>query len=188
MGHTAGRTGNARQHSVSVACCMQGKTLESKLLSTNSAIALLFRHYFAQGVREAHKVLGGTGPAIAQIPLTVLWAGGTMFDLTLDLASRRAGALSALPRMSFITFTASAQLLGVASKMAAAFLAILPYERRGDLSDAATVARYVVRPQNAIEAFGMATKALFQVRARLPSAVCWGAGWRTGAGVQMIAA
>jgi hypothetical protein len=142
---------------------IQGKVLESKLLSTNSAIALLIRHYFAQGVREAHKVLGGTGPAIAQIPLTVLWAGGTMFDLTRDLATRRAGALSALPRVGFITLTAASQIIGVASKMAAALLAILPYERHGDLSDAATVARYVVRPANAIEAFSMATKAFFQV-------------------------
>lgn len=142
---------------------MQGKELHSSLLSTKSVIAMLLRHYFEQGVMEAHKVLGGTGPAIAQIPLTVLWAGGTVVDLTVDLASRRAGALSALPRMGFITFTASAQLIGVASKMAAAFLAILPYQREGEYSDAAAVARYVVRPQHAVEAFGMATKALLQV-------------------------
>lgn len=127
---------------------------------------MLIRHYFEQAVMEAHKVLGGTGPAIAQIPLTVLWTGGTLFDLTVDLASRRAGALSALPRMGFITFTASAQLIGVASKMAAAFLAVLPYYREGDYSDAAAVARYVVRPQHAVEAFSMATKALFQVSIR----------------------
>jgi hypothetical protein len=142
---------------------VQGKELHNSLLSTKNVVAMLVRHYFEQGVLEAHKVLGGTGPAIAQIPLTVLWAGGTVFDLTVDLASRRAGALSALPRMGFITFTASAQLIGVASKMAAAFMAILPYQREGEYSDAAAVAKYVVRPQNAVEAFGMATKALLEV-------------------------
>eukprot|EP00892_Ulva_mutabilis_P007162 jgi/Ulvmu1/4818/UM020_0103.1 len=145
-----------------VAIQLKGKALDSKLLNTNSLVALLVRHYFRQGVKESHKILGGTGPAIAQIPLTFVWAGGTVFDLTLDLASRRAGALSALPRMGFITLTSVSQLVGVASKMAIAFLAVLPYERTGDLSDAAAMARYLVRPANAVEAFGMATKAFLQ--------------------------
>lgn len=126
-------------------------------------MALLVRHYFRQGVKESHKILGGTGPAIAQIPLTFVWAGGTVFDLTLDLASRRAGALSAIPRIGFITLTSAAQLIGVASKMSIAFMAVLPYERTGELSDAAAMARYLVRPANAVEAFNMATKAFLQV-------------------------
>lgn len=135
-------------------------------MNTNSLVALFVRHYFRQGVKESHKILGGTGPAIAQIPLTFVWAGGTVFDLTLDLASRRAGALSAIPRMGFITLMSASQLIGVASKMAIAFLAVLPYERTGDLSDAAAMARYLVRPANAVEAFGMATKAFLQARCR----------------------
>jgi hypothetical protein len=142
---------------------LQGKALEGKLLSANSAIALLMRHYFQQGLREAHKVLGGTGPAVAQIPLTVVWAGGTVFDLTRDLASRRVGALSVAPRVGFITLTSMAQLMGVIAKMEAALLAWLPYEREGHLSDGKAVARYIVRPQNAVEAFGMAGRALVQV-------------------------
>lgn len=46
---------------------MQGKELASKLLSASSFIALFVRHYWRQGMREAHKVLGGTGPAVAQV-------------------------------------------------------------------------------------------------------------------------
>lgn len=147
---------------VQLCASVQGKSLEGKLLSANSALNLLVRHYFQQGLREAHKVLGGTGPAVAQIPLTVVWAGGTVFDLTRDLASRRVGALSVVPRVGFISLTAIAQLIGVASKTEAALLAMLPYERDGHLSDGRMVARYIVRPQNAVEAFGMAGKAVIE--------------------------
>ena len=97
-----------------------------------------------------------------QIPLTVVWAGGTVFDLTRDLATRRTGALSALPRVTFISLTALAQLVGVASKTEAALLALLPYERAGALSDDERMARYIVRPQNAVEAFGMAFRAALE--------------------------
>jgi hypothetical protein len=145
--------------------CVQGKSLEGKLLSANSAIGVLFRHYWQQCLLEAHKVLGGTGPAVAQIPLTVVWAGGTVFDLTRDLASRRVGALSIGPRVGFIALTSMAQLLGVVAKMEAALLAYLPYERGGHLSDGRAVARYIVRPQNAVEAFSMAGRALVEARA-----------------------
>lgn len=148
---------------------LQGKTLDSKLLSTMSALALFRRHYFSQALGEAHKVLGGTGPAVAQLPLTVIWAGGTVFDLTRDLAARRVGALSVLPRVGFITLTGIAQFIGVASKLEAALLAMLPYERSGTFSDSKMVARYIVRPQNAVEAFGMARRALVLVRP-LPTA------------------
>ena len=99
-----------------------------------------------------------------QIPLTVVWAGGTVFDLTRDLATRRVGALSVAPRVAFISLTAMSQLLGVASKLEAALLAALPYERSGRLSDAQLVERYLVRPQNAVEAFQMAGRAFAQVR------------------------
>jgi hypothetical protein len=159
---------------------VQGKRLSSKLLSTNTAAALLARHYFQQSLREAHKVLGGTGPAIAQIPLTVLWTGGTVFDLTRDLATRRVGALSVVPRVGFICFTAMSQLVSVAAKSGAAALAVLPpYERKDGLSDAALVGNYLVRPQNAVEAFGMAGKAFFQVRAaRAERDVATGGSWR----------
>jgi hypothetical protein len=143
---------------------MQGKTLQSKLLSTMSAYSLFERHYFNQALGEAHKVLGGTGPAIAQIPLTVLWAGGTVLDLTKDLAARRVGALALLPRVCFITLTAAAQIVGVASKLQAALLARVPFERSGLLSDSEMVARFIVRPQNAFEAFDMARRALLLVR------------------------
>jgi hypothetical protein len=151
---------------------MQGKALESKLLSTSNAVALLMRHYFTQGLREVHKVLGDTGPAVAQIPLTVVWTGGTVFDLTRDLAARRVGALSVVPRVGFITFTAIAQLLGMASKLEATLLAMLPYEQQGELSDARMVERYIVRPQNAVEAFGMAGRAFGQVRHSRTACAC----------------
>lgn len=59
---------------------------------------------------------------------------------------------------------------GVCSQIGAAALAVLPYERSDSLSDQALVAQYVVRPQNAVEAFGMAGKASVQVRARAAAA------------------
>lgn len=137
-----------------------------------SAYSLFDRHYRNQALREAHKVLGGTGPAIAQIPLTVVWAGGTVVDLTKDLAARRVGALTVLPRFSFITLTAIAQIIGVASKLQAAMLALLPFERSGMFSDSEMVARYIMRPQNAFEAFDMARRALLWVRTLPLSSLC----------------
>lgn len=136
--------------------------MDSKLMSRNSIAAYAFRHYLQQGIKEAHKVLGGTGPAVAQIPLTVVWAGGTVFDLGRDLATRRVTALSIAPRVGFIAFTSVAQLLGVVSKSIAALLAAMPVQRTGELSDSSLVQQYIVRPQNVVEAFEMSCKAFFK--------------------------
>jgi hypothetical protein len=50
-------------------------------LSQKALINNLARHYTREGLKEAHKVLGGAGPAVASVPLTVLWAGGSAFAL-----------------------------------------------------------------------------------------------------------
>ena len=59
-------------------------------LSQKALLNNLARHYTHEGLKEAHKVLGGAGPAVASVPLTVLWAGGTTFSLLRRWAGGRA--------------------------------------------------------------------------------------------------
>ena len=55
----------------------RGKRTSNGFLSQRALINNLSRHYTRESLKEAHKVLGGAGPAIASVPLAVLWASGS---------------------------------------------------------------------------------------------------------------
>lgn len=58
-----------------------GISIDTKLIGRKALIATLMRHYIGEGLKEAHKVLGGAGPAIAAVPLTVVWVGASAITL-----------------------------------------------------------------------------------------------------------
>ncbi|KAK9867090.1 hypothetical protein WJX84_006946 [Apatococcus fuscideae] len=104
-------------------------------------------------IGEAHKVLGGAGPAIAAVPLTVVWAGGSAVTLLSSLGTGKVGPFGAVQRVGFTLSMAFAQVISGFSRMGAAVLATVPPERTGFFSDRAMLNRAVQRPPNAFEAF-----------------------------------
>ncbi len=59
---------------------------------------------------EARKLLGSAGPAIASVPLNVLWAGINIAELGRDLAMKRIDATAAPLKVGYVLFTASGQV------------------------------------------------------------------------------
>ena len=55
------------------------------------------------------QVLGGAGPAIAAVPLTVVWAGGSVVTLATGLGAGRVGPVGAVQRVGFVFFMSIAQ-------------------------------------------------------------------------------
>ena len=48
------------------------------------------------------QVLGGAGPAIAAVPLVVVWAGGSTITLIRSVARGKVGALGSASRVGFV--------------------------------------------------------------------------------------
>lgn len=71
----------------------RGKRTSNGFLSQRALLSNLTRHYTREGLKEAHKVLGGSGPAVASVPLAVLWAGGSAVVLLHEVSLGKAGPL-----------------------------------------------------------------------------------------------
>jgi hypothetical protein len=71
-------------------------------LSQKALINNLQRHYTREALKEAHKVLGGAGPAVASVPLTVLWAGGSAISLLKQVTSGNAGPVVAVQQLFYV--------------------------------------------------------------------------------------
>lgn len=56
------------------------------------------------------QVLGGAGPAIAAVPLTVVWAGGSAVTLLSSLGQGKVGPFGAVQRVGFTLSMAFAQV------------------------------------------------------------------------------
>jgi hypothetical protein len=56
------------------------------------------------------KVLGGAGPAIAAVPLTVVWAGGSFVTLATGLGAGKVGPVGAVQRVGYVFFMSVAQV------------------------------------------------------------------------------
>ncbi len=56
------------------------------------------------------QVLGGAGPAIAAVPLTVVWAGGSAVTLLSSLGTGKVGPVGAVQRVGFTVSMAFAQV------------------------------------------------------------------------------
>lgn len=56
------------------------------------------------------QVLGGAGPAIAAVPLTVVWAGGSFVTLATGLGAGKVGPVGAVQRVGYVFFMSIAQV------------------------------------------------------------------------------
>ncbi|KAL3135445.1 hypothetical protein ABBQ32_007626 [Trebouxia sp. C0010 RCD-2024] len=126
---------------------------DTKLIGRKALQSSLTRHYSYQGIREAHKVLGGAGPAIAAVPLTVVWAGTSALSLLNNIRTRQVGPVGAVQRVGFVLFTGVGQIVSAFSRMGAASMTYLPPNRSGHLTDRSLLTRAVQRPANAPDAF-----------------------------------
>ena len=55
-------------------------------------------------------MLGGAGPAIAAVPLTVVWAGGSFVTLATGLGAGKVGPVGAVQRVGYVFFMSIAQV------------------------------------------------------------------------------
>lgn len=58
------------------------------------------------------QVLAGAGPAVAAVPLVVVWAGGSAFNLVQGIARRQVGVRGTVSRVGFVGGQTVAQVLG----------------------------------------------------------------------------
>ena len=106
------------------------------------------------------QVLGGAGPAIAAVPLTVVWAGTSAVSLLNNIRTRQVGPVGAVQRVGFVLFTGVGQIISAFSRMGAATMTYLPPSRTGHLTDRSLLTRAVQRPANAPDAFRSAFEEL----------------------------
>lgn len=71
-------------------------------LSQKALRANLTRHYTREALKEAHKVLGGAGPAVASVPLTMLWASGSAFTLLRSISTGTTGPVAAVQQIFYV--------------------------------------------------------------------------------------
>ena len=129
------------------------KELSNTLVNSVGLSNLLIRHYQRQGLAEARKVLGGTGPGLLQIPASILWAGISVVDLAREIAVRKRSPLQMPPALMHVAFTMLSQIVGVSARFVMAVMAVVPMQRRGALSDHSALQRYVRTPRTAGDAF-----------------------------------
>ncbi len=126
------------------ASCSSAYLVSKKAISTDL-------HSDVQGLYV--QVLGGAGPAIAAVPLTVVWAGTSALSLLNNIRTRQVGPLGAVQRVGFVLFTGIGQIISAFSRMGAATMTYLPPNRTGHLTDRSLLTRAVRRPPNAPDAF-----------------------------------
>lgn len=98
------------------------------LLVTSSAISLV-----QEDVVFHLQVLGGAGPAIAAVPLTVVWAGGSAVTLLSSLGQGKVGPLGAVQRVGFTLSMAFAQV--TCTNCTKVLLILLPPSHHQDRHD-----------------------------------------------------
>lgn len=158
---------------------LRGSRFSNGFLSRRALQSNLIRHYRREALKEAHKVLSGAGPAIASVPLTVIWASGSAFSLLRAITRGATGPGAAAQQVVYVPLMGISMIISGFSRMLAATLAAVPPGRAS--GDAATVQRIIQRPNSAIEA---ALRAGQEVGAGLASAVTGlvldpVAGWRS---------
>jgi len=127
-------------------------------LSQRALASNLRRHYTFQALKEAHKVLGGAGPAVASVPLTVLWASGSTYVLLKQVTTGKASVVGTAQQVFYVPFMTFSMFVSAFSRMLAAGMAVIPPERLN--GDDETLRRIIRRPQNSLEALAGAPKEL----------------------------
>ena len=72
-------------------------------------LTLILGHILTPTGAPALQVLGGAGPAIAAVPLVVVWAGGSTINLVQGISRGQVGALGSASRIGFVLGMSLAQ-------------------------------------------------------------------------------
>jgi len=129
---------------------IKGLVFSEEVIGVNALKQRLQQHLQWQFISEAHKVLGGSGPAIAGAPLSVLYAFSSAYTIGQEITAGRLGPLVAAQSLGYVAFSAVSQAIGALSKTLILVLALSPTdEDHGDWADAKTLKRYSAKPLNA---------------------------------------
>lgn len=67
-------------------------------------------------------MLGGAGPAIAAVPLTAIWVGGSVVTVATSLATMQLGPLAATQRVGYVALASLSQARPLVSPKGQGFL------------------------------------------------------------------
>ncbi len=84
--------------------------ISNRLVNQVGLTSLLAAHYRWAALAESRKVLGGAGPAIAQLPASILWAGISVVDLAREIAVRKRSPAHLPAALGHVAFTLLAQV------------------------------------------------------------------------------
>ncbi|KDD71744.1 hypothetical protein H632_c4475p0, partial [Helicosporidium sp. ATCC 50920] len=83
---------------------LRGGRFSNGFLSQRALGSNLVRHYRREALKEAHKILSGAGPAVASVPLTVLWASVSAYSLLHGLSTGSTDPLAAAQQAGYVAF------------------------------------------------------------------------------------
>lgn len=131
-----------------------GNNANVGFMAQKALVQNLLRHYTTQILREAHKVCSGVGPAVAALPLTVVWAGGSAVELVRHIGAGRLGPLGVAQQVGFIVVMGMSQVISGFSRLLALGLTTVPPVRSGDVySDQQLLKNSMQRPVNVLDAY-----------------------------------
>jgi len=122
---------------------IKGLSFKDEIVGTNVLKQKVFHHLKWQMLAEAHKILGGSGPALLGVPLTAVYACSSAFQIGEELSKGKIGVGGAIQQGSFVVFSAGSQLFNSISQTLVVPLALVGTDVcRKELSDAHTLMRY----------------------------------------------
>ena len=122
---------------------IKGLSFKDEIVGTNVLKQKVFQHLKWQMLAEAHKILGGSGPALLGVPLTAVYACSSAFQIGEELSKGKIGVGGAIQQGSFVAFSAGSQLFNSVSQTLVVPLALVGTDVcRKELSDAHTLMRY----------------------------------------------
>ncbi len=139
-----------------------GNNANVGFMAQKALVQNLLRHYTTQILKEAHKVCSGVGPAVAALPLTVVWAGGSAVELVRHVGAGRLGPLGVAQQAGFILVMGMSQVMSGFSRLLALGLTMVPPARGGDVySDQQLLKNTMQRPVNVLDAYVRGADDLF---------------------------
>ena len=122
---------------------IKGLSFKDEIVGTNVLKQKVFQHLKWQALSEAHKILGGSGPALLGVPLTAVYACSSAFQIGEELSKGKIGVGGAVQQGSFVVFSAGSQFFNSISQTIVVPLALVGTDTcRKELSDAHTLMRY----------------------------------------------
>ncbi|QDZ21895.1 vacuolar protein sorting-associated protein [Chloropicon primus] len=141
---------------------ISGLSFSDEVIGKNALNQRIRQHLQWQIIGEAHKILGGTGPAIIAAPLSVVYACSSAFTIGQEISAGRVGPLMATQQLGYVIFSAASQAIGALSKTAILLLAVVPTdEDHGDWADSQTLKRYSGKAINAPRSIYVGLRELF---------------------------